>query len=127
MPEFPADVRCSEKHEWARDEGEGRIRVGITDFAQNELGDIYFVDLPEIGREVKVGDVLGDLEASKSHEEIYAPISGKVIEVNEALIEEPEKVNSDPYGEGWIAVVSASESGDFAALMDAEAYSAFVG
>ncbi|RIK07409.1 MAG: glycine cleavage system protein GcvH [Acidobacteria bacterium] len=126
MPEFPADVRCSEKHEWARDEGNGRIRVGITDFAQNELGDIYFVDLPEVGREVGVGDVLGDLEASKSHEEIYAPVSGKVVEVNEALIEEPEKVNSDPFGEGWIALLDASDAGDYEALMDAEAYRAFV-
>lgn len=126
MPEFPVDVRCSEKHEWARDEGDGRIRVGITDFAQNELGDIYFVDLPEIGREIAIGDVLGDLEASKSHEEIYAPVSGRVVEVNESLIEEPEKVNSDPYGEGWIALLEASEPEELNALMDAEAYKAFV-
>lgn len=126
MPEFPSDVRCSEKHEWARDEGAGRIRVGITDFAQNELGDIYFVDLPEIGREVRAGDVLGDLEASKSHEEIYAPVSGKVVEANTSLIEEPEKVNSDPYGEGWIAAIDSPDPEEFKALMDAAAYEAFV-
>lgn len=127
MTEFAPDVRCSEQHEWARDEGDGKFRVGITDFAQGELGDIYFVDLPEVGLEVRTGDVLGDLEASKSHEEVYSPVSGKVIEVNQALVEEPEKVNLDPFGEGWIAIVECEDASEFESLMDAKAYEAFVG
>lgn len=124
--EFPSDLKYSEKHEWARDEGEGQVRVGITDFAQSELGDIYFVDLPEIGSGIAAGDVLGDLEASKSHEEIYSPISGTVVAVNEALIQEPELVNTDPYGKGWVAVVKCQDSAELDVLMSAAEYESFI-
>jgi glycine cleavage system H protein len=120
---IPAELRYSNDHEWARDEGDV-VRIGITDYAQDALGDVVFVDLPKVGSSVSVGGVLGEVESTKSVSELYAPVAGVVVAVNEALNTTPELVNSDPYGEGWICEVTTSSRDDFAALLDAAAYEA---
>jgi glycine cleavage system H protein len=117
----PADLRYSSEHEWARAEGD-RVRVGITDYAQDALGDVVFVGLPEVGTEVQVGQVLGEIESTKSVSELYAPVSGRVVQVNTALGDAPERVNEDPYGEGWICDIELSDRGSLGALLDADAY-----
>ena len=119
----PEDLRYSSDHEWARAD-DGRIRVGITDYAQDALGDVVFVDLPKVGATLSVGGVLGEVESTKSVSEIYAPVAGTVAVVNTALSTSPELVNSDPYGEGWICEITTSSSGDFDAMLDAAAYEA---
>ena len=119
----PEDLRYSSDHEWAR-AADGRIRVGITDYAQDALGDVVFVDLPTPGTTVEAGGMIGEVESTKSVSEIYAPVAGTVIAVNEALSASPELVNSDPYGAGWLCEISTTASSDFDALLDAEAYRA---
>jgi glycine cleavage system H protein len=118
---IPDELRYSSDHEWARATGE-IVRVGITDYAQDALGDVVFVDLPTIGLAVSAGGTLGEVESTKSVSEIYAPVSGTVTTVNDALTGAPELVNSDPYGGGWICEITTSTSGDFDALLDATAY-----
>ena len=100
------------------------MRVGITDYAQDALGDVVFVDLPKVGATLSVGGVLGEVESTKSVSEIYAPVAGTVAVVNSALSTSPELVNSDPYGEGWICEITTSSSGDYDAMLDAAAYEA---
>jgi glycine cleavage system H protein len=117
----PDDLRYSTDHEWARPEGE-RIRVGITDYAQDALGDVVFVDLPAVGKEVSAGDVLGEVESTKSVSEVYAPVAGTVVAVNEALSGAPEKLNEDPYGEGWLCEIEVAGEDALAGLLDAAAY-----
>jgi len=119
----PSELRYSSDHEWAKLEGD-RVRVGITDYAQDALGDVVFVDLPKVGATLSVGGVLGEVESTKSVSEIYAPVAGTVAVVNSALSTSPELVNSDPYGEGWICEITTSSSGDFDAMLDAAAYEA---
>ena len=119
----PSELRYSSDHEWAKLEGD-RVRVGITDYAQDALGDVVFVDLPKVGATLSVGGVLGEVESTKSVSEIYAPVAGTVAVVNTALSTSPELVNSDPYGEGWICEITTSSSGDFDAMLDATAYEA---
>ena len=122
----PTHLRYSKEHEWLHvDQGKGTM--GITDFAQHELGDIVYVELPEPGRQFKAGEVIGTIESVKAVSEIYAPVSGEVLEVNSALGDEPQKVNRDPHGEGWICRVSLADSGEVGNLMDAAAYESFVG
>jgi len=121
--DVPEDCRYSKDHEWARSEG-GRVRVGITDFAQDALGDIVFVSLPAVGTTVATGDVIGEIESTKSVSELYAPVAGEVVAVNEALADAPERLNQDPYGEGWVCEVVASEPDATMGLMDAAAYRA---
>jgi glycine cleavage system H protein len=121
--QIPDELRYSSDHEWAKREGE-RVRVGITDYAQDALGDIVFVDLPKVGATVSARGVIGEVESTKSVSEIYAPVSGNITAVNDALRTSPELVNSDPYGEGWICEIETSESGDFDALLDASGYGA---
>jgi glycine cleavage system H protein len=121
--QIPDRLRYSSDHEWAKREGE-RVRVGITDYAQDALGDIVFVDLPKVGATVSARGVIGEVESTKSVSEIYAPVSGNVTGVNDALRTSPELVNSDPYGEGWICEIETSESADFDALLDASGYGA---
>jgi len=121
--DVPEDCRYSKDHEWARSEG-GRVRVGITDFAQDALGDIVFVSLPAVGTTVATGDVIGEIESTKSVSELYAPVAGEVVAVNEALADAPERLNQDPYGEGWVCEVVASEPDPTMGLMDAAAYRA---
>jgi len=121
--QVPGDLRYSNDHEWARRDGE-RVRVGITDYAQDALGDVVFVDVPKVGATVAVGGVLGEVESTKSVSEIYAPVGGTISAVNDALSSAPELVNQDPYGEGWICEISTTSSGDYESLLDAAAYEA---
>ena len=118
---IPEDLRYSPEHEWVRVEGT-RVRVGITDYAQDALGDIVFVDLPTVGSEVEAGGQLGELESTKSVSEIYAPVAGTVTAVNDALTEGPERINQDPYGDGWICELELAPSADPGGLLDAAAY-----
>ncbi|QKS72217.1 glycine cleavage system protein GcvH [Paenalkalicoccus suaedae] len=117
----PKDFKYSEEHEWVKQEGES-VRIGITDFAQDELGDIVFVELPEVGDEVKADEPFGSVESVKTVSELYAPVSGKVVEINEELEDSPELVNESPYEKAWMIVVEPSDSGELDKLMDAEAY-----
>ncbi|HUP69874.1 MAG TPA: glycine cleavage system protein GcvH [Acidimicrobiales bacterium] len=117
----PDDLRYTADHEWARSE-ESRVRVGITDYAQDALGDVVFVQLPEPGATVTAGGPLSEIESTKSVSEVYAPISGKVLEVNTELADVPDRVNRDPYGAGWICLVVPSDEAALDALLDADAY-----
>jgi len=117
----PDDLRYSTDHEWARRDGD-RLRVGITDFAQDALGDVVFVDLPAEGATVEAGGLLGEVESTKSVSEIYAPVAGEVVAVNRALSDTPETLNADPYGEGWICEIVPSDASDVDRLLDATGY-----
>lgn len=123
---FPEELKYTAEHEWIRTPGEseGAVRIGITDFAQDALGDIVFVQLPEVGTEVSGGSPVGELESTKSVSDVYVPVSGTVVRVNEALDASPELVNSDPYGEGWLFELVPSDAADVAGLMDAAGYQA---
>ena len=123
--QFPTDLKYSKEHEWVRQDGR-RVVVGITDFAQSQLGDIVFVELPAVGAAITAGKRFSVVESVKAVSDIFAPINGKVVEINEALNDTPEKVNQDPYGDGWIAVVEVAEETSFDDLMDSEAYAAQV-
>ncbi|MDQ3756490.1 MAG: glycine cleavage system protein GcvH [Actinomycetota bacterium] len=117
----PEELRYTSDHEWARRE-DGRLRVGITDYAQDSLGDIVFVQLPEPGATLEAGAPLGEVESTKSVSDIYAPVAGTVLEVNSELADAPQRLNEDPYGEGWICVIEASDPGAFDSLLAPEAY-----
>lgn len=118
---LPTDVRYSEDHEWARQEGEN-IKVGISDYAQDRLGDIVFVELPEVGSQFEIGDEFGTLESVKAVSELFMPIAGEIVAINEGLEEEPELVNSDSYGEGWMIIIKPENDDDFAVMKDQETY-----
>jgi glycine cleavage system H protein len=118
---IPEQLRYIAEHEWVTT-GEETHKVGITDFAQDALGDIVYVQLPDVGAEVKAGESLGEIESTKSVSELYAPISGTVVARNEALGDAPDLVNTDPYGEGWLVEIRPSPGGDAGALLDAAAY-----
>ena len=122
--EFPQELRYTEQHEWIRTEGD-RLRVGITDFAQDALGDVVYVDVPEVGTEVKAGQAFGEVESTKSVSDVYAPVSGTVMERNATLSDTPETVNDDPYGEGWMIVIEPSDRSELEVLLDASAYQQF--
>ena len=117
----PDELRYSTDHEWARADGD-RIRVGITDFAQDALGDVVFVDLPTEGAAVEAGGLLGEVESTKSVSEIYAPVAGRVAAVNGVLTDAPETLNADPYGEGWICEIVPSDASAVEGLLDADGY-----
>ena len=121
---YPEDLKYTSEHEWVRSAGDSdsAVRVGITDYAQDALGDIVYVSLPEVGEEIEAGSAIGELESTKSVSDVYAPVSGKIAARNDALDGSPELVNSDPYGEGWLFEVVPSESGAVDGLMDAQAY-----
>ena len=121
----PDGLRYSKDHEWVRVEGDVAT-VGITDYAQDALGDVVYVDPPMVGSALNAGDSFGEVESTKSVSELYAPISGTVASTNDELETEPEKLNADPYGEGWICTVSMSDASELDVLMDAEAYQAFI-
>ncbi len=113
----------TEEHEWARRLGDGNVAIGIADYAQSQLHEIVYVELPEVGAEVSQKDVLGAVESVKAVSDVYSPVSGTVVEVNEELLDSPEKINEDPYGEGWIAKIEPSDlEADLSRLMDAERY-----
>jgi glycine cleavage system H protein len=124
--EVPADRRYTQEHEWACIEN-GLVRVGITDYAQEELGDVVLVSLPEVGHHAAAGEKVAEVESTKSVAEVYAPLAGAVVEVNGALGPHPELVNSDPYGEGWFMALEPDDPTAVDALLDAAAYRALVG
>jgi len=117
----PEDLRYTSDHEWVRSE-DGKIRIGITDYAQDALGDVVFVQLPEPGATVGAGQSFSEIESTKSVSDIYAPVDGTVVEVNGELSDAPQRLNEDPYGEGWLCVIEPSDPATVAALLDAEAY-----
>jgi glycine cleavage system H protein len=123
--DIPTDLRYSTDHEWARVE-EGRVRVGITDYAQDALGDVVFVELPEVGAKVDRGASFSEVESTKSVSEIYAPISGTIAEINAELADSPERLNDDPYGEGWICIIEPTDPPQLDELLDAEGYRALI-
>ena len=122
---FPADIRYTSEHEWIRVEGE-EAYVGITDYAQSELGEIVFVDVPTLGETVGQGEVFGSIEAVKTVSDLNMPVTGEVLEINGALDAQPELVNNDPYGEGWIIRISVKDAAELDKLMDAAAYQAIL-
>jgi glycine cleavage system H protein len=120
---FPGDIRYTSEHEWIRVEGDEAF-VGITDYAQSELGEIVFVDVPTLGETVGQGEVFGSIEAVKTVSDLNMPVTGEVLEINGALDAQPELVNNDPYGEGWIIRIAVKDAAELDALMDAAAYEA---
>lgn len=117
---YPTDLKYTKDHEWVRMSGD-QAHVGITDYAQKQLGDVVYLELPEVGKTFKKGDVFGTIESVKAVSELYAPVSGEVVDVNAALGQKPEAVNADPHG-AWMIVIKVSEAGEAAALLDATAY-----
>jgi glycine cleavage system H protein len=123
---IPEDLRYSADHEWARLSGNS-IRIGITDYAQDALGDVVFVQIPTVGVVVALGQSFSEVESTKSVSDIYAPLSGKVSQVNDALVQSPELLNSDPYGEGWICEIELSDPAQFEQLLTSSAYQSLIG
>ncbi len=123
--EFPDDLRYTREHEWARADGM-RVRIGITDFAQDALGDVVYVDLPEIGAHVTADQPFGEVESTKSVSDVFSPVSGTIAERNPLVDERPELVNEQPYGDGWLVVIEVKDAGQVEGLLDADAYQAFL-
>ena len=122
MSEIPGDLKFLKSHEWARVEGNGRVTVGISDHAQGLLGDLVYVELPEVGADAKAGEQIAVVESVKAASDVYSPISGKVVEVNSALSDKPETINEDAYGEGWMFVVELTNAEEGNELLDPDAY-----
>ena len=127
MSSIPADLRYTAEHEYLKPAGDGVVQIGITDYAQGELGDVVFVELPKVGDQFKAHDVFGTIEAVKAVSELYSPVAGEVIEINSRLDGEPALVNSDPYGDGWMIKLRLGNPTEKSALMSAEAYRKHVG
>jgi glycine cleavage system H protein len=123
---YPTELRYSKEHEWAKVEG-NRVRVGITQFAADRLSDVVYVELPKVGSQVAFMQPFGVVESVKAVSDLYAPVSGKVAEINEALAQKPEVINTDPYGQAWMIVVEPADLGELGQLLDAGAYAALVG
>jgi glycine cleavage system H protein len=126
MSTIPAELKYSKSHEWVRRESDGSVTVGITDHAQDLLGDMVFVELPEPGKELQAGQECAVVESVKAASDVYSPISGEVVAVNEAISDSPELVNKEPYGEGWMMRIKPAAAADVDALMDADAYQALI-
>jgi glycine cleavage system H protein len=126
MSDTPADLKYSKEHEWVRDNGDGTVTVGITDHAQDALGDLVYIELPEVGRKVVAGSACAVVESVKAASDIYSPVDGEVTETNVALGDAPESINDDPYGEGWIFKLQVSDASQLNGLLDAAAYEALV-
>ena len=124
---IPEDLRYTADHEWVRSTGEGSVRIGITDYAQNSLGDIVFVQMPEPGTTITPGDSIGEVESTKSVSDIFAPVTGTVVSRNDALDAQPELVNSDPYGDGWMIEIELSDPAELDDLLTAAGYAESVG
>ena len=122
MSEIPGDLKFLKSHEWARVEGNGRVTVGISDHAQGLLGDLVYVELPEVSADAKAGEQIAVVESVKAASDVYSPISGKVVEVNSALSDKPETINEDAYGEGWMFVVELTNAEELNELLDPDAY-----
>lgn len=121
MSGLPQELKYSKEHEWVRVEG-NKVYIGITEFAQSELGDIVFVELPEVGDELSQHATFGTVESVKTVSDLYAPVSGKIVEINEALTDSPEKVNESPYGDGWMVAVEMSDPSELDSLLNAAQY-----
>jgi glycine cleavage system H protein len=119
---IPDELRYTSEHEWVGVDENGRVRVGITDFAQDALGDIVFVQLPELGTEINASEAIGEVESTKSVSEIYAPVTGTVVARNELLVDTPELINTDPYGSGWLMEIEPAERTALDDLLDADGY-----
>jgi len=119
--EFPEHLKYAANHEWVSAEG-SRIKMGISDYAQDALGDIVFVELPEVGRQVSAGEAFAEVESTKSVSDVYSPVTGTVITINDALEATPELVNSDPYGDGWFVIIDATDTSELDNMMDVGAY-----
>lgn len=126
MSEIPADLKYIETHQWVRVSDDGTATVGITDFAQEQLGDVVYIGVPDVGATVNGGEEAGVAESVKSASDVFSPVTGEVIEVNESLEDEPEKVNEDPYGDGWLYKVQLEDAGELDGLMDSAAYAEHV-
>ena len=126
MSRIPPDLRYTREHEWASLGEDGKVKVGITDFAQSRLGDVVYLDLPDLGGAVTAGESMGEVESTKSVSDIYAPLTGSITEVNAECRDNPAAVNQDPYGEGWLVKVHLSDPSEADALLDAEAYQKLV-
>lgn len=124
---IPESLRYTKEHEWVKDEGDGTVRVGITDYAQNQLGDVVFVELPQEGAEVSAGDSFAVVESVKAVSDIYAPVSGRIVAVNDSLEDQPELINEDPYGKGWIAVIEMRDPSELEQTLSADDYKEHVG
>ncbi len=124
--DIPGDLKYTKEHEWVRLDGDVAT-IGITDYAQGELGDVVFVELPAVGDQVKENDTFGTIEAVKAVADLYSPLDGEVVEVNEALEDAPDTVNNDPYGDGWMVRVKVANSSDYDSLLSAEAYQKHIG
>lgn len=125
MSNIPSDLKYTKSHEWVRDEGDGSVTVGISDHAQELLGDLVFVELPEPGAEIKAGDECAVVESVKAASDVYCPLNGEVTEVNETLADAPETINTDPYEAGWIFRLKLVDPGEVAGLMDADTYAEY--
>jgi len=123
----PEELRYTSDHEWVRLEDGGRVRIGITDYAQEALGDVVFVELPEVGEAVEANQTFSEVESTKSVSDVYAPLAGTVAEVNTDLAESPERLNTDPYGDGWICTIDPADGAAYATLLDAAAYRSLTG
>lgn len=126
MPSYPTELKYTKEHEWAKAEGE-HVRIGITAYAVEQLGDVTLVDLPESGSDIEAGAHFGDIESVKAVSELFAPVSGEIVEINTELEDSPEKINDAPYTEGWMLTLKPSEPNALDGLMDAAAYEAFLG
>jgi glycine cleavage system H protein len=126
MSDTPADLKYSKEHEWVRDNSDGTVTVGITDHAQDALGDLVYIELPEVGRKVEAAEACAVVESVKAASDIYSPVDGEVTETNVALGDAPESINDDPYGEGWIFKLRVSDGSQLDGLLDAAAYEALV-
>jgi glycine cleavage system H protein len=120
--EYPSDLKYTREHEWAALEDDDRLRVGITDYAQDALGDVVYVNLPDEGTEVRAGEAMGEVESTKSVSDIFSPVSGRVVARNEALTDSPELVNQEPYGEGWMVIIEMADREELGDLLDAQGY-----
>lgn len=126
MSTIPIDLRYTREHEWARLEEDGRVTVGITDYAQEQLGDVVYLDLPDVGEAVTSGEPLGEIESTKSVSDIYSPVSGTVADVNIECRDNPAAINQDPYGEGWMVVVDPEDPSEYDGLLTSEEYERFL-
>ncbi len=125
MANIPEDLRYSEEHEWLRPAGD-QVTIGITDHAQNQMGDIVFIELPEVGDEITRGEAFGTVESTKAVSELFAPISGRIVEINDTLVDAPEAINEDPYGDGWMVRIEPTDLSDLDEMMTSEAYQELV-
>lgn len=126
MSNIPVELKYAKTHEWARINDDGSVTVGISDSAQDQLGDMVFIEVPEVGQSVDAGEGCAVVESVKAASDVYAPIAGEILEVNEALADSPETVNQDAYGEGWLFRLKPGNAGDLDAMMDSEAYAGFL-